>query len=347
MLSEETPKRAGRAGERVALARVSSLGPVIEELDRRGPRAEALLARHLMTRAQLADPYGEIPLERFVAFLEDAATAEGDDLFCAKVGSQFRPGNLGPVGLLFGASATLRRALERLARWLNVWQGGTAVRVSEEDRTLIWSYRLEVEIWPRRQDTEMTLAATLALSREAFGASGRPLEIHVEHAGPEDPGPLARILGVRPIFGQPGSCLVFDLADASRVHRAEDRDLMAILERHVADLCHPADGVEGLIGKVRTLVLMHLGKRPITLPVMASELHVSTRTLQRRLAEEGTSLRALVRECRLELGRVQLRDGRASTAEIARSLGYSDNTTFWRAFKAGTGSAPSHYRRTR
>ena len=219
--------------------------------------------------------------------------------------------------------------------------------VSEEAGVVVWSYRLDAEIFPRRQDTEYTLAATIALASGAFGTSGRPLEIHIEHVEPADPGPLARILGVRPLFGQPGNRLVFDRAGADRAHREEDRDLMAILEHHAADLCQPLDGIEGLIGKVRTLVLMHLGHRPITLPVMASELHVSTRTLQRRLAEEGTSLRALVRECRLELGRVHLRDGRASTAEIARSLGYSDNTTFWRAFKAGTGSAPSHYRRTR
>lgn len=119
---------------------------------------------------------------------------------------------------------------------------------------------------------------------------------------------------------------------------------MAILERHVADLCQPADGPDGLVGKVRTLVLMHLGQRTITLPVVASELRVSPRTLQRRLADEGTSLRELVRECRLELGRLRLRDGRASTEEIARALGYSDSTAFWRAFKAGTGETPSEYR---
>lgn len=347
MSSEKTPTQVGRAGEAVPLARVSSVSPVVEELDRRGPRADALLARHLMTRAQIADPYDEIPLARFVAFLEDAAATESDDLLCAKIGGQFRPGNLGPVGLLFGASSTLRRGLERLARWLNAWQGSTAVRVAEDDGTLVWSYRLDAEIWPRRQDTEMTLAATLALAREAFGVSGWPVGIHIEHAEPADPAPLARILGVRPLFSQPVNCLMFDLAEASRAHRAEDRDLMAILERHVADLCHPTEGGDGLIGKVRTLVLIHLGQRTITLPVMASELRVSTRTLQRRLAEEGTSLRAVVRECRLELGRLQLRAGQASTADIARSLGYSDNTTFWRAFKAGTGNAPSHYRWTR
>lgn len=336
-----------RPGTRVALIRVSSLGPVIDALDRRGSKADALMARHLMNRGQLADPYFEIPLARYVAILEEAAQLEGDEFFGARVGGAFRPAHLGPVGLLFGSSATLRRGLERLARWLNAWQAGTAMRVREEDGALVWSYRLDAEFWPRRQDTEYTLAATIALAREAFGSAGRPLEIHIEHGEPPDSAPLTRILGSRPAFGQPGNRLIFDLDEANRPRRKEDRDLMSILERHVADLCQPAEGLDGLVGKVRTLVLMHLGQRAITLPVMASELRVSQRTLQRRLAAEGTSLRDLVRECRLELGRLRLRDGRASTEEIARGLGYADNTAFWRAFKAGTGETPSEYRRKR
>ena len=345
-MSDIVPNKDGHAGDRVALARVSSLVPVLEELDRRGANGNLLLSQHMMTRSQIADPYREITLARFVAMLEDAAVLAQDDLFCAKVGRQFRPGNLGPVGLIFGASSTLRRGLERLARWLNAWQGGTAVRVYEDNGLLIWSYRIDAKIAARRQDTEMTLGATIALSCDAFGASGRPFEIQVEHAEPADADRLRRIFGVRPLFSQPMNCLIYDVAEADLVHRVEDRDLISILERHVSDLCRSADSDEGLLGRVRTLVLMYLGQRAITLPLLASELNMSARTLQRRLANEGTSLRAIVRDCRLELGRIHLRDGRTSTAEVGRLLGYADNTTFWRAFKAGTGSTPSHYRRT-
>ena len=328
------PKRSeggDRPGSRVPLIRVSSLMPVVEEMDRRGPRAEALIARHLLSRAQLSDPYLEIPLARYVAFLEEAAAVEGDPLLGARVGGQFRPAHLGPVGLLFGSSSTLRRGLERLARWLMAWQDGTVMRIEAEADRLVWTYRLDSGIGPRRQDSEYSVAATLALAREAFGAAGRPVAIEVEHDAPADPGPLSRLLGLRPAFNQPGNRLIFDLAEAERVQRNEDRDLMAVLERHVADLCQPVQGPEGLVGKVRTLVLMHLGHRPITLPMIAAELRTSPRTL--------------VRACRLELGRVQLLAGRTSTAEIARTLGYADATAFWRAFKAETGTAPSRFRR--
>ncbi|MFC0198782.1 helix-turn-helix domain-containing protein [Paracoccus rhizosphaerae] len=83
----------------------------------------------------------------------------------------------------------------------------------------------------------------------------------------------------------------------------------------------------------------------MNLTLIASGLSLSPRTLQRHLAAQGSSLRELVMEARLELGCTQLRSGQASSSEIARRLGYADSTAFWRAFKKRTGAAPSKQRR--
>lgn len=336
-----------RSWQRMPLIRVSSLIPVARELDRRAILVDAVLARHLMTREQLDNPYAEIPLSRYVAFLEAAADAARDSSFGAAVGTSFRPVTLGPVGLFFGASSTLRRGLERLVRTLAAWQDGTSIGLHDENGALVWTYRIEDPlIWPRRQDSEYTLVATFAMAREAFGASVCLLEAHAEHPEPEDPAPLVRILGLRPLYGQPSNRLIFALREAERVQRAEDAEMMAMLGRHLDDLGQPK-GEAGLLAQVRALIGLHLGQRTITVPMVAREFGVSPRTLQRQLAEEGTSLRALLHGVRVDLGRVHLHDGRTSNTEIARVLGYTDATSFWRAFKAGTGSAPSAFRRVR
>lgn len=336
-----------RPWRRVPLVRVSSLIPVIRALDRRGVLADALLSRHLMNRGQLDNPYAEVPLARYVAFLEAAAEAAEDPGFGAATGTDFRPVTLGPVGLYFGASATLRRGLERLVQSLTIWQDGTSIGLHDEDGALVWTYRIEDPlIWPRRQDNEYTLAATITIAREAFGSAVRLIEAHAQHPEPEDPTPLTRILGLKPHFGQPSNRLIFDLRGADRVQRTEDPEMMAMLGRHLDDLRQP-DGDAGLLAQVRALIGLHLGHRTITVPMVARELGISSRTLQRRLADEGASLRALLHQVRVDLSRAHLSDGRISNAEIARALGYSDVTSFWRAFKTGTGTAPSDYRRTR
>lgn len=126
-----------RASQRMPLIRVSSLNPVVRALDRRGVFADALLSRHQMARDQLDNPYAEVPLARYIAFLEAAADAAGDPGFGAATGTAFGPATLGPVGLYFGASSTLRRGLERLVQTLTTWQDGTSIGLHDEDGALV------------------------------------------------------------------------------------------------------------------------------------------------------------------------------------------------------------------
>lgn len=321
----------------VPMARVSSLMPVLQELDARACPSGALLSRHLLTRTILQDPYAEIPLARYLAVLEDAAQLAGDPLLGATVGTRFRPADLGPVGLIFAASATLRRGLERMSHCLVTWQDGTAIRVEAVEDTVIWTYLIDApRIGPHRQDSDYTLAATLALSRAAFGTAARPREIHVAHDAPADAAGLPRILGLRPSFGQSANRLIFDRAAAERVQRQEDEGLIAVLSRHVQDL-RPPTGAGDLVARVRRLILLHLGQRPITLPLIAAELNLSTRSLQRKLAEAGTALRPLILQARLERAESHRQDGRVSQAEIARRVGYADVTGLWRARRTAAG----------
>ena len=81
-----------------------------------------------------------------------------------------------------------------------------------------------------------------------------------------------------------------------------------------------------------------------TLDALAGGLHVGASTLQRRLAEEGTSVRDCLRETRLEVALGLLQAGRLSVAEIAHACGYAAHGRFSLAFKARYGFAPSTLR---
>ncbi|MCB1843820.1 MAG: helix-turn-helix transcriptional regulator, partial [Halioglobus sp.] len=80
---------------------------------------------------------------------------------------------------------------------------------------------------------------------------------------------------------------------------------------------------------------------------LASALHLSRRTLQRRLRQQGTSYQSLLRDTRLALAHRYLCDEQRSVLEVAYLLGFSDPSTFSRAFKRWTGLAPAEYRRAR
>jgi len=70
----------------------------------------------------------------------------------------------------------------------------------------------------------------------------------------------------------------------------------------------------------------------------------STRTLRRRLDDSGTSFRELLDATRAELARTYVRDRRMPLAEVAFMLGFSEASTFHRAFKRWTKMTPAAWR---
>jgi AraC-like DNA-binding protein len=78
--------------------------------------------------------------------------------------------------------------------------------------------------------------------------------------------------------------------------------------------------------------------------MVAKELGMSERTLQRRITEEGTTFRELLNQTRHELVREYLRDESVEITEAAFLVGYEDPNSFYRAFRAWEGKTPAEWR---
>ena len=84
-----------------------------------------------------------------------------------------------------------------------------------------------------------------------------------------------------------------------------------------------------------------------TLEALAERYHVSARTMQRRLAEQGETFQAVLQRVRYQLAREYLADGRLELTEVAALLGYSEHSAFTRAFRQWAGVGPKRWRRER
>lgn len=103
----------------------------------------------------------------------------------------------------------------------------------------------------------------------------------------------------------------------------------------------------GIEEQVRALMqgALYQGNGPLSREALADLLGVSTSTLRRRLQESGTSYNALREHCTLEAAQTLLARGDLSIESIASRLGFSDASTFRRAFQRWTGQAPTAWRR--
>jgi AraC-like DNA-binding protein len=333
-----------------ATIRASILTPIVRELDLLADDVDALLARHGLFRAQLRDPYAAVSLHRYVAFLEAAASRVGDPGFGMRVGTLLRPPDLGPAGLLFATAPTMRKGLQRFGRYLATIQGATQADLRGAGDAEGWVYRIEdATIWPRAQDCELTLSTMCSLIRARLGQRWAPVEVHFEHGGVRRDPALRDVFRAPVRFNQPMTQLLIPTADLDRPLRTEDADVAPALERHAQDLLardmHARGGSAGSVTeRVDRLVGAQIGMERITVASVARDLGLSARSLQRRLAEEGTTLRDLVQAHRRLMAESRLTSGQASHALIAHALGYSDSTVFWRAFKRWSGASPTDYR---
>jgi AraC-like DNA-binding protein len=88
------------------------------------------------------------------------------------------------------------------------------------------------------------------------------------------------------------------------------------------------------------VLLERLGKEPVTAASTARSLVVSERTLHRRLAAEGTTLRSLLDETRCALALEMVDEDRYPVKEIASALGFSSARSLHRAYRRWTGTTP-------
>jgi AraC-like DNA-binding protein len=125
-------------------------------------------------------------------------------------------------------------------------------------------------------------------------------------------------------------------------------------DRHTLETCMAQCDVlmqrnerrRGITALVRTKLFRDSGRFP-ALPDVAAELDVHPRTLRRRLAEEGTSFRALLNEARSTVAVDLLRNVGLTVEEVSTRLGYTEVSTFSHAFKRWYGVPPSaHSRRS-
>lgn len=195
---------------------------------------------------------------------------------------------------------------------------------------------------------EFLLERDLALMMNAVVDSGAPPDlvrrIELTRPEPAEPDVFHSALGCEVHFGRSANRVVFD----PTAMRAPLRQADPTTNQRCALQCEQrltrSRAYNGMARQVRDLLLAQPAEMP-GLPQVAAELLTTPRTLRRRLAEAGTSYRELLGEVRISLAQEMLESSQLTVEAIGERLGYSECTSFNRAFKCRTGVTPHFYRR--
>ena len=115
----------------------------------------------------------------------------------------------------------------------------------------------------------------------------------------------------------------------------------AFLEKKASELNNFHNAI---LFPIKKVIVENIGNA-FTLDEAAKEFHISSRTLNRRLKNIGTSFQKIANEVRRNKAIKHLQEGVLSVKDIAYGLGYQDTSNFSKAFKSWTGLTPSNYRK--
>lgn len=311
----------------------------------RGVDVGALLAAASLTPAQLADPDQRLPPTCADRLWHHAARLSGDDLLGIHVAELFAPADLGGLGFAVRSSATVGESYRRIVRYLKLLVAVGALSLHEEGRQVrIRRSMYSDELSPSRHAHECLFMTLLLIGRRSTEDPFLPQQVRFSHPEPSAAAGLAAALGGPVEFDQPVTELVLDARLMNLPLRESEPALAAVLDRHLEEQARGLPSGASLLERVRAVLASELRSGEPTLADTAKRLSMSSRSLQRSLQGQGTTLQEVLQSLRADLAQRYLAEQRESIAEVAFLLGFSEVSTFHRAFKRWTGQTPHEYR---
>jgi AraC-like DNA-binding protein len=176
---------------------------------------------------------------------------------------------------------------------------------------------------------------TLAIG-EAWFAHARPARLDAMHT----------LFGSAPIaFGCEESGFSVAAADLDRPMPAADVRTFDTIEPLLVEALGSSPVSSSFADRIAAHVAASLPGGSDVAEV-ARAMHMSGRTLQRRLEQEGTTFSEVLDRARLDVARRSLAVPSTTLGDVALELGFSDLATFTRAFKRWTGMPPGQWRRS-
>lgn len=260
-----------------------------------------------------------------------------------ELGLQYNLATFGVWGFALRTCKTLRQAVALGLRYLPLSTAYCCITVCEDGEA--FGVVFDPDPIPphlRQFLLERDMATALNLVREI---TFQGVEFKgVEFTGEPDVSASAieSLCGIAPAFHASANRILVNRAGAGQPFPGYDPVLTRLLEQQCQQRMDTVEN-SGLAGKVRQKLLGELGLGA-TLNDMASELALSTRSLRRKLEQEGASYRDLVEEERRQLALQLLNTTTMKIEELAAHLGYTDAGSFVRAFRRWEGCSPSAYR---
>ncbi len=304
---------------------------------------EALLEAVGLNIQVLESPDERVPLEKYIRLETAAANASQDPCFGLHMGQYMDAGNWSILGYMMMNCKTLAEAFEKSFKYSAIIGNVITADIALNKETIKISLNAPKDAPTiSRHCYEGFLSSLICLARSLSGNNINALEVGLASPKPESIDAYQKVFGSPVLFNQQSNYMIMAVSVGDIPVLRPNENLLAYFETYAADfLAWITEQTRTYMIKKWLLANMDCGH--LTIELAAKAFALSVRSLQDQLKKEGAEFRQLLQQTREQLAKKYLQD-QYTVEDITYLLGFSDHSTFRKAFKKWTGFTPKEYR---
>lgn len=295
--------------------------------------------------SQLENPQSHLTFQQELSFYRNALELTRDPMIGLKLGEPFIPQRYGLFGFALLSASTLRRAMRVAVNFGQLTFSFFSFDYGESGLHGWFSMKDPPPVETALHDVylDRDMAAAVVAFSSIMGQSFPLAGVDLAHTGHGMQAAYRDYFGCDIRFSTYPSRLLFDSQLLDTPLSQSDPDASQYFSQQCRMLITKLKSQSYFADDVRMLLLAQPGHFP-GIEHVARQLHVSVRTLRRRLKEENSSFRELLDEVRFQLAKEYLLDTRLPLTEIAELVGYTEAGNFSHAFRRWSGQPPRDFR---
>lgn len=322
-----------------------------QQLKHLGHSPEQLFKEAGLDYALMDQPEARFPVVNTTRLWQMAVQLTGDEALGLKTIRFITPTSFHSVGMSVLASRTLDEAFQRLSKFGDLITDASEMLLQHKaDDTFELAIRLRGDVQPAFQSTDGFMALLANVGKALGSPELSPLRVELTRPQPatEHVQFFDKVFGTQVLYGQAQLKLVFRQQTVLAPLSGANPAIAAHLDQASTAAIEKLKPAQGCAQKVRQLIESVVQKRtgePLpSAEDLARQMNMSSRNLQRKLAEEGVTLVEMMDQIKKDSAERRLRDDKDPITAIALDLGFSDASAFSRACKRWFGVSPSQIR---
>ena len=300
-----------------------------------GLDSEAIYNAEGISKEDFKNPDKRINYSTMHGLWEKAETLIAQPCFGLRAVKIWRPSDLSALGYAWLASSSLRTALNRLNRYSRIATDFYTLELSEQGDRFILEFDFKDKTTLLTPQVDASMAIVLEMCRINYIDPLNPLAVSLNHSTNTCQSEYYAYYRCPIDFAQTANKIALPLDVIDKVLPSSNPYLAQLHDQIMVKYLSVLDK-ESIIDQTKKIIADLLPSGELSDHKVSDTLHLSSRSLQRRLNDNGTTFKQLLREVREELAYEYLLRKDYSLSEIAFQLGFSEQSSFTRAFKHWT-----------